>query len=78
MDKVLELSDKDPNAALIYFLSVVIVALCGVVITLWSQKKKEDVKNFNMLIRNIENLKDNANALERLQDKVDSLLKKHD
>ena len=75
MDKVLELSNEDPNGALIYFLSVVIVALCGVIITLWSQKKKEDVKNFNMLIRAIEKFKDVDNALERISEKVDFWIK---
>ena len=75
MDKVLELSDKNPNGALIYFLSVVIVALCTVVVTLWKQKKSEDVKNFNMLIRAIEKFKDVDNALERISEKVDFWIK---
>ena len=75
MDKVLELSSKDPNGALIYFLSVVILALCTVIVTLWSQKKKEDVKNFNMLIRAIEKFKDVDNALERISEKVEFWIK---
>lgn len=75
MEKVIELSDKDPNGALIYFLSVVILSLCWVVLTLWSQKKKEDVKNFNMLIRAIEKFKDVDNALERISEKVEFWIK---
>jgi hypothetical protein len=77
MDKVIEASNENPNEALIYLLGLIITVLCGVVVMLWKERKKEEVKNFNMLLRAVEGFKDNSFALERLQYKIDQLLKKY-
>lgn len=77
MDKVLDYTNDEPNKALIVLLITITVSLSGLVIALWKEKKKEDVKNFNMLLKAVESFKDNAVALEGLKEKVDQLLRKY-
>jgi hypothetical protein len=50
--------------------------LCGVIVALWKDRKVEEVKNFNMLLRAVDSFKDNAIALEGLKDKLNQLLLK--
>jgi len=76
MEKVVQLNNESPNSALIYFLSLCIIVLCGVIVALWKDRKVEEVKNFNMLLRAVDSFKDNAIALEGLKDKLNQLLLK--
>lgn len=76
MEDVIDYASNSPNEALIYVLCTIITALCFVVRTLWTDRKAEEAKNFNMLLKSVENFKDNAVALEGLKDKVDQLLRK--
>ncbi len=77
MSSIIDYIDESPTKAIVYLLMLAVVALAGVVVYLFKDKQKNEVKNFDMLIRSIENLKDNTNALERLQEKVDGLLRKN-
>ena len=87
MDKVLEYSDDSPYKAIIYLLLLAIVGLCGVIVVLWKEQKKEEVKNFNMLLKAIEAFRENGNALDsvktnaiiefnNIKNKMDQLLHK--
>ena len=77
MGNVIQYIDEAPNRAIVYLLMMAVLTLSSVVVYLFKDKQKQELKNFDMLVRSIENLKDNTHALELLQDKVDVLLRKH-
>lgn len=77
MGNVIEYIDEAPNRAIVYLLMMAVLTLSSVIVYLFKDKQKQELKNFDMLVRSIENLKDNTHALELLQDKVDVLLRKH-
>ena len=77
MEKVLELSSDEPDKAIIYLLGLIITVLCGVVVILWKDRKKEEIKNFNMLLKNLEYIKENSISFEGVKDKIDQLLRKY-
>ena len=68
METVITYIDESPGKAIVYILMVAILGLCGVILALWRDKNKNEKKNFNMLVRSIENLKDYATAINNLTD----------
>lgn len=77
MGNVINYIDGNPSKAIVYLLMVAVVTLSGVVVYLFRDKQKQEVKNFDMLIRSLEALKDNTNLLDRVKEKLDILLRKH-
>ena len=70
MDKVVEYSSESPYKAIVYMLVVAVAGLCSVVVVLWKDNKKEEVKNFNMLLRAIEAFKENGEELDSVKNNL--------
>jgi len=77
MEDIINYIDQKPSKAIVYLLMLAVVALSGVVIYLFRDKQKQEVKNLDMLIRSLEALKNNAISFETFKEKLDSLLRKY-
>ena len=70
MDKVIEYGSDSSYKAISYMLMVAVVGLCATVVVLWKDNKKEEIKNFNMLLRAIEAFKKNGEELDSVKYKA--------
>jgi hypothetical protein len=91
MKDIIEYIDAHPDKSIVYLLMVAIVSLSFTVIYLFRDKQKQEEQNFNMLIRSLEALKDNAiefklsksqlkevkYQLKEVEDKIDTLMIKN-
>jgi len=77
MESIINYIDENPSKAIVYLLMAAVMSLSGVVVYLFRDRQKQELKNFDMLIRSLETLKDNTNLLDRVREKLDILLRKH-